>query len=412
MEKTSRQSMEKNGDIKISVLIAASGSGTRFGNEIPKQYLPLGGKAVLAHSVDKFLSITQAENIRVIIHPDHMNYYNDAMQNYDLPPPVIGDIKYRSISINNGLNSLTDVIDKDIIIIHDAARPLFDTKVLEDAIQKTHEFGAATYATPVTDTLRRENGNYVDRHALWTIQTPQLFQYGLLINAHHNMLKDDLARFTDDTSILNASGHSTLAFVKSSTDNIKITYDKDYDLARYLMEQTMNSAIQNTNSIRSGLGYDVHAFDHEQSGPIRLGGIDIDHEKRLSGHSDADVVLHALTDAILGSIAQGDIGTHFPPSDNKWKNMDSAVFLKKAMDLLEENNATLNNADLTIICERPKIGPYVHSMRQKIAQICGVDINLISVKATTSERLGFTGREEGIACQAMVTIRIEHRIEQ
>ena len=407
MEKTSRQSIEKNGDVKISVLIAASGLGARFGNEIPKQYLPLGDRAVLAHSIDKFLSVTQAENIRVIIHPDHMDYYNDAVQNYDLPPPVIGDINYRSISINNGLNSLSHVMDKDIIIIHDAARPLFDTKILQDAIQKTLEFGAATYAIPVTDTLRRENGNYVDRQALWTIQTPQLFQYGLLINAHNNMPKDDLARFTDDTSILNASGNSTLAFVKSSTDNIKITYDKDYDLARYLMEQTMSAATQNTTSIRSGLGYDVHAFDHVRSGPIRLGGIDIDHEKRLSGHSDADVVLHALTDAILGSIAQGDIGTHFPPSDNKWKNMDSAVFLEKAMELLEENNATLNNADITIICERPKIGPHVHSMRQKIAQICGVDINLISVKATTSERLGFTGREEGIACQAMVTIRIE-----
>lgn len=397
MEKNTSQTHAGDKAYKTVAIITASGSGTRFGDEMPKQYKSLCGKTILEHSVQKFIKSEWIDEIYIVIHPDHQDYYKQTLEHLNLNAPVIGSKESRSISVYNCLQSIPNINDEDILIIHDAVRPLFDVRKIKGLIGKASLSGAATYATPVTDTLKRQGADYVDRKDLWRIQTPQAFQYKVLQDAYNKT--DNIETFSDETSLVHHTGYD-IDFVNSGSNNIKITFPEDLELARNIMN--LNKKIQT----RTGLGFDVHAFDTDQNGPIRLGGIDIDFDKKLSGHSDADVVLHALTDAILGALSLGDIGTHFPPSDQQWKNQDSALFVEKAVDLMREHKAELVNADITIMCEKPKIGPYAGQMRQRIADICEVSLDQISVKATTTEKLGFTGREEGIACQAIVSLEV------
>lgn len=372
-------------------LITAAGSGERMGEGLPKQYRPLCGKPILRHTIEQFLECPGLQTLKVIINPDHEELYAEAVRGLDLLPPIHGS-NSRKNSIYNGLKSFSNIQDKDIIVLHDAVRPFVRVDNIADSVRAACEYRAATLALPVPDTLRR-GGDYVDRDGLYAIQTPQAFEYGLIVEAHEKAAEQD---FTDDSALVEALGVK-VHLVPGDRMNFKITTQDDFDMAEQVM-------MAKYNDIRTGQGFDVHAFDAEKPGPLRIGGIDIPHGHALKGHSDADVALHAITDAILGALGEGDIGQHFPPSDNAYKDMDSAIFLEKTMEIAARKNAILKNIDLTIICEAPKIGPYADAMKARIAEILHLTSDRINVKATTTEQLGFTGRGEGIAAQAIATL--------
>lgn len=375
-------------------LIVAGGHGARVGGAVPKQYQKLCGKPVLRYTIEAFLATPGLQSIKVVIHPDHIDLYNACIDGLDLPPPVYGR-EERYLSVYNGLLSLSHLRDDEAILIHDAARPFVQPESIQELARSVSACGAATLALPVSDTLRHTNGQYVDRDKLWALQTPQGFHYGLIRKAHKSG-----THHTDDTSMVAAIGHDVM-LVEGSRLNFKITTADDMINAR-LIARSMQST-----ETRTGNGFDVHAFDPHSSGPIRLCGVDIPHDCRLAGHSDADVGLHALTDALLGAIACGDIGQHFPPSDPQWKGKDSAFFLRHAVDLLSKHTGRILNLDLTLICEAPKISPHKDQMQASIAAICGIEPHRVSIKATTSEKLGFTGRREGIAAQATAHVEIK-----
>ena len=390
----------------IHVLIAAAGTGTRFAdvrndkNDPPKQYKPILKENSLRICLRTFLSINEITSIHVLIHPDHTDWYHDTVAGLDLPPPIHGSYE-RNKSIYNGLKEISNLKNEDIILIHDAARPLVTPQEIRDVIIALQAHRAATLAIPIAGTLRKADqttlGTAIDRTDLWELQTPQGFRYGDILAAHENT--DPEKSYTDDTTLV--SDYSIpVHIVQGRNTNFKITTKDDLTMA----EQLFLSAY---TDIRTGTGFDVHAFDPDTKGPIRLCGIDVPHIHKLKGHSDADVGLHAITDALLGALGQGDIGVHFPPSDPTFKNMDSAHFLEKAVQMLGAQNSVLNNIDLTLICEHPKIGPHTHAMKSRISAITGIDKARVNVKATTTEKLGFTGRGEGIAAQCSVTIRIK-----
>ena len=389
------RSAENRAEAKgFHVLIAAAGAGVRFGGDRPKQYAVLNGKPVLRHTLDVFLSHPDLTSLRVIINPDHQSLYKEAIAGLDLPPPIYGSDTRKS-SVYNGLNRISNMNSKDIILVHDAARPLVSEHDITKLVHEASRSGAATLATPVTDTLRHETGESLKREGLWSDHTPQGFHYGVLKNAHE-MAKNDNA--TDDAGLVSASGHK-VALVEGSRNNIKITRPEDIELAEKLLQKNFD--------IRTGMGFDVHAFEkNDPTRPLILCGVKIDHAFGLAGHSDADVGLHAITDALLGAIAEGDIGHHFPPSDMAFKNMSSDIFLKRAAELACKKDAVIQNIDVTIICEAPKIGPHRETMQRRIAEILNLPPSRIGVKATTTEQLGFTGRGEGIAAQAVATVKI------
>lgn len=385
---------------EIHVLIAAAGSGTRFdnGDTPPKQYTPLNGKSIIRRTIETFTAMDEITSIQCIINPAHEALYSEATKGLKIAPYISGSTS-RKRSIFNGLNSLYKVKNEDIILIHDAARPLVSKADIHTLINALKNNQAATLAHPIAETLRKsDNDNcaeLVPRDDLWAMQTPQAFRYSDIVKAHEAAL--DGTEYTDDTSLATATGIN-VKLIKGNTENFKITTIEDFKMA----EKLLNAQ----NITRTGLGYDVHAFDEPGTGPIRLCGIDVEHNKTLKGHSDADVGLHAITDAILGAIGEGDIGQHFPPSDDTYKDMDSAIFLKKTLELAKKHNATINNIDITLICEEPKIGPHASKMRQRVASILNLAETAINIKATTSEQLGFTGRKEGIAAQAIATVSI------
>lgn len=377
------------------VLIAAGGTGERFSKDLPKQYWTINGKTILRHTIDKFLAIEGLQSLKVVIHPDHIKYYEDAIQGLTLPNPIIGGSE-RKNSIYNGLKGFSELKDEDIILLHDAARPFFAPCDVTNMVHELQNTKSASLYQKVSDTLFNSiQSNYPDRNNFKAIQTPQGFKYGVITKAHEALKDQD--HYTDDTSLVHGLGED-IVWLESSSNNFKITTQDDFNVA--------NSLLRQNSETRSGLGFDVHAFDDEPSNIIRLGGIDIPHDKKLKGHSDADVVLHTITDAILGAIAEGDIGDHFPPSNNDFKNMDSAIFLEKAHEITKDKGGEIINIDITIMCEAPKIGPHKQIMRSRIAQILQIDEAKISIKATTTEKLGFTGRGEGIAAQAIANVRM------
>ena len=377
----------------FAVLIVAGGTGIRAGEGLPKQYRNLGGKALLRRTIEVFLGLTEARNIRVVIHPHHKDFYLSATEGLNLPDPVIGGNSRRE-SVSKGLQAFAGLPPETPLLIHDAARPFVSTEIIKSCLEKLKTAQAVTTAIPVSDTLRKgvvdTLGEAVDRDGLWSIQTPQGFRYATILKAHETLEGD----FTDDSQMVSAMGID-VEIVQGSRKNIKLTTEDDFKM------------FQNTKITKTGLGYDVHAFDTVEASSIRIGGLDITHPRKLLGHSDADVVLHAITDAIYGTIADGDIGSHFPPSNNEFKNMDSSIFLKEAVKSLTQAGGRIVHIDTVIICEEPKIGPHRDKIRESIANICALPLKSCSVKATTSEGLGFTGRREGIACQALVTIEIE-----
>ncbi len=376
-------------------LIVAAGSGTRLGGEVPKQYLPLGGRAVLRHSVETFLHHSAISGVRAVISPEHRALYDAAVAGLPMLPPVAGGAS-RQDSVRNGLESLAD-LQPDRVLIHDAARPFLTREIVDRTLAALDDAPGAVVAVPVTDTLKRgQDGRIagtVDRSALWRAQTPQAFRYADILAAHHEAKG---AAMTDDAAVAEAAGLS-VKLVMGADDNFKITTADDLRRAQRLV----GAGVQ---EFRTGTGYDVHRFAAGDS--VTICGVRIAHDQSLEGHSDADVGLHALTDAILGTIGAGDLGSHFPPGDPQWRGVDSARFLAHAAGLVAAKGGRIAHVDVTLICERPKIAPHRAAMIAHIAAILGLDEGRVSVKATTTEGLGFTGRREGIAAQAAATVAL------
>ncbi len=376
------------------VLIPAAGSGTRTGLSIPKQYRRVAGKAILRHTLEKFIGIQGLKTIRVIIDAEHVEWYREAVQGLDLAPPVIG-ARTRKQSVYNGLAAFSHNELDDLVLIHDAARPFVSEDSIQALLNTMKKSVAATLAAPIADTLVDQDYNRYDRDRISAVQTPQAFRIGMLKKAHEFYRNDD--RFTDDAGLIAAIGEH-VSLVAGSRDNFKITTNEDVTMAERLLSPQRET--------RTGFGYDVHAFDPAPASSIRLGGIDIPYSQKLLGHSDADVILHALTDALLGTIGSGDIGQLFPPSDPQWKGADSEIFLREAVRRVRAKNGIIVHTDITVIAEAPKIGPHREAMQERIASMLGIAPDRVGLKATTSEGLGFTGRKEGIVAQAVASVTL------
>jgi 2-C-methyl-D-erythritol 4-phosphate cytidylyltransferase / 2-C-methyl-D-erythritol 2,4-cyclodiphosphate synthase len=384
--------------MRVAVLIVAAGRGTRAGEGLPKQYRTVGGFPLLSWTLAAFSRHPDIAFVQPIIHPDDVTLYEEASAGCaKLCTPVFGG-ETRQASVLAGLEAIEDIAPTHVLI-HDGARAFVDAKLTDRVLAALAKHEGALPCLPVTDTLRNDlngqAGETVDRAGLVRAQTPQGFSYLPILDAHRNAKRDD---FTDDVALASVAGIST-TLVAGAEENFKVTEPHDFARA----EQQLGVA----NEVRTGSGYDVHRFcdgDH-----VTLCGVDIPHSHGLLGHSDADVAMHAVTDALLGAIGAGDIGDHFPPSDPQWKGAPSKTFLLHAAELLKSKLGRINNVDLTIICENPKIGPHREQLRGKLSELLKVSVDRISVKATTTEGLGFTGREEGITAQSIVTISIPNR---
>src|SRR5215212_9089270 len=366
----------------VTALIVAAGSGTRLGGGVPKQYRLLGGKPVLRWAVEAFARHSAVQRVKVVIGQGQQELASAALQGLDVGDLVTGGLQ-RADSVRAGLETL----EGDAVLVHDAARPFCPPDVVNRLLAALEFFEGAAPVLPVGDTLARAGdvlSEPVDRSGLVRVQTPQAFRLGELRRAYHGW-KGDAP--TDETTVVRAAG-LRVASVEGDPALEKITTAADFQRA----EQWLAGRLVP----RTGIGFDVHAFSGE--GPIMLGGIAVPHDRGLAGHSDADVALHAITDALLGAAGLGDIGEHFPPSDPQWKGVSSDRFLAHAVSLLSSNGAIIDHIDCTIIAEEPKVGPHRTAMRQRIAEIAGL-VNEVSIKATTTDGLGFTGRREGIACQ-------------
>ena len=381
----------------VGVVILAAGAGTRAQTEIPKQYVEIAGVPILRRTIDAFLRHPQVNHVQVVIAKGDEVLYKAASKGLDLSKPVFGGSS-RQESVLMGLEALVG-LKADIALIHDGARPFPSEKLITDIIDKVNGTGAgAIPALPVSDTLKRADGGIiqatVDRDGLWQAQTPQGFPLKEIIVAHHKAIGQSL---TDDAAIAEAAGID-VHICKGSIDNIKLTHPDDFKKAEVLLAGKQEE-------VRSGFGVDVHRLiDAGDKNGVTLCGVLIPFKKTLEGHSDADVAMHALTDALLGAIAEGDIGDHFPPTSDKWKDVKSEVFLKHAQKLASEKSGRIINIDITIVCEAPKIAPYRLQMRQKLSDLLYLPLDRVSVKATTSEKLGFMGRGEGILAEATVSV--------
>ena len=376
-------------------LIVAAGSGSRFGGSLPKQYHELAGEPILRRSVLAFLNHPHIDGVRVVINPDHRALYDAAVGDLGLPEPVAGgDSRQESVLL--GLEALAGQGSYDFVMIHDAARPLIDAATITDVRRALDSAKGAIAAKPLVDTLKRGNGAEIvmtiDRAHLWQAHTPQAFHFNDILVAHREAAG---AQLTDDAAVAETSGIK-VTLVPSNPDNMKITNPDDLDRAARLLGH-------NYGDIRTGMGFDVHRLIPGDA--IILCGIFVPHAFKAEGHSDADVGLHALVDAILGAMSAGDIGTHFPPSDPQWKGKDSAHFVRHAVGMVSERGGLIANVDITMLCEAPRIGPHREAMIKRVAELLEISPSRVSVKATTTERLGFTGRGEGIAAQAVATVR-------
>ena len=366
-----------------AAVIVAAGRGSRAGGDVPKQWQMLAGRPVLAHTIDAFR--TQVDRIVVVIHPDDRARAEPVAAGCDL---VVGGAT-RDQSVRNALEALSGS-EVGHVLIHDGARPLVSPAVIGRVLAALAMHPGAAPALPVTDALWRGAEGLVagtqDRGGLWRAQTPQGFRFDAILAAH----RAHLGTAADDVEVARAAGLD-VAIVEGEEANLKLTFAADFVRAEAILKGR-------GMDVRLGNGYDVHAFTEGDG--VWLCGVKVPHGRALLGHSDADVGMHALTDAIYGALAEGDIGRHFPPSDPQWKGAASHIFLRHAADLMRARGYALANCDVTLVCERPKIGPHAAAMQAALAEIMGVDAGRVSVKATTSERLGFTGREEGIAALA------------
>ncbi|HEX3953173.1 MAG TPA: bifunctional 2-C-methyl-D-erythritol 4-phosphate cytidylyltransferase/2-C-methyl-D-erythritol 2,4-cyclodiphosphate synthase [Stellaceae bacterium] len=376
-------------------LIVAAGRGTRFGGTLPKQYLPLGAGRVLRHAVAAFATHQRIDGVQVVIRDEDREMFLETVAGLPVLPPVSGGAE-RQDSVRLGLEALIRH-DPARVLIHDGARPFPDAALIDRVIDALDGAPAAIPALPLGDTIKRvENGTIretIDRSHLWRAQTPQGFHFARILAAHRAAAGRVL---TDDAAVAEASGMEPVV-VPGNEDNLKVTTANDLAAAERLLAARHGDT-------RVGQGFDVHAF-----GPgdrVIICGVEIPHNASLVGHSDADVGLHALTDALLGAIGAGDIGQHFPPSDPRWRGVPSDRFLRHAAGLVRDKGGDIAMVDVTIICERPKIAPHRAAMVERVAATLDISPTRVSVKATTTEQLGFTGRGEGIAAQAIATVRL------
>jgi 2-C-methyl-D-erythritol 4-phosphate cytidylyltransferase / 2-C-methyl-D-erythritol 2,4-cyclodiphosphate synthase len=389
---------------KVALLVVAGGRGVRLGADRPKQYLDCAGRPLIVHTLEALAASFPFRATIVAIHADDRALYDQAIGLLTasaakaLQAPAIGGAT-RQQSVLAGLEALAPA-EPDIVLIHDAARPFPSVELVARAIEAAERHGAAAPGTPLSDTIKQVDGGgrilaTPARSGLRAVQTPQSFRFPLILAAHRRAAAAGVGDLTDDVAVAEWVGAPAYVF-EGDPANIKVTTMRDLSA----IEARLTASSGET---RVGQGFDVHAFapgDH-----VWLCGLRIPHTARLSGHSDADVGLHALADALYGALAEGDIGQHFPPSDPKWKGTASKVFLAHAAERVRARSGVIVHLDATLICEAPKIGPHREAMRARIAEIASLDIGRVAVKATTSERLGFTGRGEGIACLATATVR-------
>ena len=391
----------------MAILVVAAGRGSRAGLGLPKQYRDIAGRPLLAHTLSALLTAAPDAQLLTVINPDDADLYAQAVTHLPaaalarMHPPAHGGAT-RQDSVRLGLEALArQAPHPQIVLIHDGARPFSSEALIARAHAAALAHGAAVPGLALIDTIKEVDGQgkiiaTPPRAALRTVQTPQAFRFDLILAAHRKAAQEGQSGLTDDAAIAEWAGYGVHIF-EGERENMKITNAEDIGLA----EAKLIGSLQD---IRTGQGFDVHAF-----GPgnhLWLGGYKIAHDHGLLGHSDADVLSHAITDAILGAIADGDIGSHFPPSDPKWRGAASSIFLGAATQRLRDRGGIIVHIDATVICERPKIGPHRDAIRASLAAITGIAIDRIAIKATTSEHLGFTGREEGMAAMAIATVRL------
>ncbi len=394
---------------ELSILVVAGGRGSRAGDGLPKQYRKLAGESVLARTLCAMHAAAPAARITVVIHPDDRALYSESVAELPegaraaLSPPALGGA-LRQESVRNGLEAIARDLEPEIVLIHDAARPFADPALVARAIDAARAHGAAVPGAPLNDTVKEidAEGFVVatpDRARLRAVQTPQSFRFPLILAAHRAAAAGG-REYTDDAMIAEAAGCAVHVF-DGDLKNFKLTTPEDFARA---MEQMNAPSLAALPDVRMGQGYDVHAF--AEGDRVFLGGVAIPHSHALAGHSDADVLMHAITDAVLGAIAEGDIGAHFPPSDPQWKGAASEIFLAHACKLVRQRGGVIAHVDATVVCEAPRVGPHREAIRASLARIMGLDVGRVAIKATTTERLGFTGRREGIAALAIATVRL------
>ena len=379
----------------VYALVVAAGRGSRFGGPLPKQYLPLAGASILRYAVAAFAEHLEIAGVMVAIRPEDKVLFEKSVKGLRAVSPVAGGAA-RQDSVRLGLEALAAYRPKSVLI-HDGARPFPDRRLIDRVIDGLDRAPAAIPCLPLRDTIKRAEGGTiretVDRSALWRAQTPQGFHFETILDAHRAAIGRDL---TDDAAVAEAAGILPL-IVDGSEDNLKVTTPDDLAAGERLVAARLGD-------VRVGQGFDVHPFapgDH-----LWICGVRIPHGMGLGGHSDADVGLHALTDAVLGAIGAGDIGMHFPPDDPRWRGAASERFLSHAADIVRTRGGVVAAVDVTVVCERPKIAPHRAAMVERVAAILGIGAGRVSVKATTTEKLGFTGRAEGVAAQAVATVRL------
>ncbi|MDD3447059.1 MAG: bifunctional 2-C-methyl-D-erythritol 4-phosphate cytidylyltransferase/2-C-methyl-D-erythritol 2,4-cyclodiphosphate synthase [Zavarzinia sp.] len=381
----------------VAAVVAAAGSGKRMGNGLPKQYRDLAGLPLLRRTVAALRRHPAMGPIVVVVDPAQQGLAEQALAGLDVGPLVSGGAE-RQASVRAGLEALAALPHPPAaVLIHDAARPFVDNALIDRVLAALDTDVGAIPALAVVDTLKRgasgKAGETVPRDGLFRAQTPQGFRFEAILAAHRRLAD---AAMTDDAALIEADGR-TVALVEGLEENFKVTTADDMARAERLLRGAQPD-------VRTGFGYDVHRLGPGDG--VWLGGVLIPHDKALIGHSDADVALHALTDALLGAIAAGDIGQHFPPSDPQWRGAPSHIFLAHAAKLVAARGGVIAHVDVTIICEKPKVGPHRAAISARIADILGIAAERVSVKATTTEGLGFAGRGEGIAVQAIATVRL------
>jgi 2-C-methyl-D-erythritol 4-phosphate cytidylyltransferase / 2-C-methyl-D-erythritol 2,4-cyclodiphosphate synthase len=385
---------------RVAAVVVAAGRGLRAGGDVPKQYRGLAGEPVIRPALIAFLSHPRIAAVQPVIHPDDQAMFGAATAGLtNLLPPVWGGAT-RQASVCAGLEAV-GAKSPDIVLIHDAARPFVSDALIDRAIDTAKTRGAAVPAIAIADTVKKIDDDAVvtatlDRNHLRMVQTPQAFGFDLIMTAHRRAAASGRDDFTDDAALAEWAGHRVSVF-EGEARNVKLTTNDDFARA----EIARHAALAD---VRTGNGFDVHAFadgDH-----VMLGGVRIPHSRGVTGHSDADVALHALVDAILGALADGDIGAHFPPSDPQWKGASSDRFLAFAAERVRARGGMIAHLDVTVVCEVPRVSPHRDAMRARIAAIAGIAEGRVAVKATTSEQLGFTGRGEGIFALATATVRL------
>jgi 2-C-methyl-D-erythritol 4-phosphate cytidylyltransferase / 2-C-methyl-D-erythritol 2,4-cyclodiphosphate synthase len=385
--------------VKVAAVVVAAGRGLRAGGDLPKQYRRILGEPMIRPSLATLTRHKGISAVQPVIHSDDAALFQAAVEGLDLLPPVHGGAS-RQASVRAGLQAL-ERHRPDLVLVHDAARPFASDALITRAIAAAGTSGAAVPAIAVADTVKTVDATgcvlgTIDRAHLRMVQTPQAFGFAALLDAHQQAAAAGRDDFTDDAALAEWAGLKVTTF-EGEAGNVKLTTDDDFSRAEV-------ARLAALSDVRTGFGFDVHQFgdgDH-----VMLGGVRISHGRGLSGHSDADVVLHALVDAILGALSEGDIGVHFPPTDTRWRGASSDRFFAFAVDRVRARGGRIAHIDVTIVCEAPRIGPHRNQMRARIAELSGLPIERVGVKATTSEKMGFTGRGEGMAAFANATVRL------